>query len=497
MTDRNSLKTIAKNASFNFFGSLIPLLIALSTIPIIISKLGTDKFGVLNLSWIVIGYFGFFDLGIGRALTKIIAEKIGLSQSSEIPAYFWTSFLLVFVFSSILAICLYFFSEKIILNFFKIPVEIQIETVRSFNLLILAIPIVSTSAGIRGLLEAYQRFDIINVIRTFLGALSFLIPVLVLMFTTNLYWIIFFLVLTRLLFWLIFLISSFYVNPEIFFKLRINKNLIKPIFRLSSWMTLSNITVPVITYSDRILVASLISATALTYYATPYEIITKMLIIPSALTAVLFPTFAANYLNDPSSAVTLSDKAMKYLAIILFPIISIILVFSYDFLKIWLGEDFALNSYQILQLLSIGIFFNSLAFIPFSFIEGIGRPDVTAKIQLIELPIYILLLWFTIRMGGIYGASIAFFARMFIDFLILVYFSKKVAGLKFRFNFNKRTIYLLSFIIFLSLIVYIPFIILKILFLSLFMVFFLTYAWKYLLDVSDKYYIKSLLKFNR
>lgn len=495
MTNRFSFKIIIRNASFNLLGSLIPLIIALLTIPILLGKLGTDKFGILNLAWIVIGYFGFFDLGIGRALTKIVSEKIGKNQPSEIPAYFWTSIFLMFGFSSIVSVGLYFLSEKLIFNFFKIPAELHQETIKSFHLLILAIPIVTMSAGIRGLLEAYQRFDIVNIIRTFLGMSSFLAPVLVLIFTNDLYWIVLFLVLIRLLFWLTYFLSAFFINRELLINFKLNFHLIKSIFQLSSWMTLSNITVPIITYSDRILVASLISATALTYYSTPYEIITKLLIIPGALTSVLFPTFAANYFIDRISTIKLFDKAMKYIALLLFPIIAIIVIFSFDFLKIWLGEEFASHSYIILQFLSFGIFFNSIAFIPFSFIEGIGRPDITAKTQLIELPIYLFLLWIIINEYGIYGASVVYMIRMIIDLFLLTYFSKKIVGQKINYRINTKTIFLFTFILFLFVIVNNEIIIIRLLLSLVYMAFFVIFSWKYLLDEDDKDYLKSKLKF--
>ena len=39
-------------------------------------------FGVLSLVWMFIGYFSLFDLGLGRATTKLVAEKIDLLNSS-------------------------------------------------------------------------------------------------------------------------------------------------------------------------------------------------------------------------------------------------------------------------------------------------------------------------------------------------------------------------------------------------------------------------------
>lgn len=488
-----SKKTISKNVSYNIIGYLVPLLFALIFIPLILSKLGTDKFGVLNLAWIVIGYFGFFDLGIGRALTKIISEKIGLNQLSDIPGFFWTSIIVMLVFSSFVSICLFLLSEKIILSFLKIPVEIQSETIKAFYLLILSIPVVTTTAGIRGLLEAYQRFDIINILRIILGVSSFLLPVLVLLFVNDLYWIIFSLVIIRVLIWFLYLFSAFKLNPALKLKVKFQTALIKPVFKLSGWMTLSNVTVPIIVYLDRILIASLISASAVAYYATPYEVITKLLIVPSALTAVLFPTFAANYLRDKNLTIKLSDKAMKYIGLLLFPMISIIITFSYELLNIWLGKEFAINSYTILQFLSVGILFNSIAYIPFSLIEGIGRPDITAKLQLIELPFYIFLMWIAIKNYGVYGAAFVYMFRMIVDCFLMIYFSRKITGNYLHIKFNRKFIYLFILILMLLFSFASNIFFIKVILSALMLLLFIYISWRYFLDNEDKSFIKTRL----
>lgn len=486
------LKNIAFNSFYNLLGYGIPLLFALIFIPTILHKLGTDKFGVLNLAWIVIGYFGFFDLGIGRALTRIVSEKIGMNQYSEIKSFFWTSFFLMFLFSSFISFCLYFLSDKLIFNFFKIPPALQFETLQAFHLLILSIPIVTTSAGIRGLLEAYQRFDIINIIRVILGVSSFLVPVLVLIFTSNLYWIILFLVIIRTVIWLMYLLSAFRINKDLLSSISINFSLIKTIFKLSSWMTVSNVTVPIIVYIDRLLIASLISATAVTYYATPYEITTKLLIVPSALTAVLFPTFAANFFKDKMSTIKLADKAMKYISLLLFPLIATITIFSFELLKIWLGTEFAQQSYLILQFLSVGIFFNSIAYIPFSFIEGIGRPDITAKIQLIELPIYVIFMWMAIKISGIYGAAFIYMLRMILDFSMMIYFSKRIV--KIKINFDRKISFLIFFPLSVLTISFIQVLPLKIISSIIVLIVFAFISWKFLLDEEDISIINTKIK---
>src|SRR5437660_9026062 len=86
---------LVRNAVWNFIGSAAPMLVAIFCIPILIRGLGTDRFGVLTLVWAVIGYASLFDLGLGRALTQVVARKLGAGEHHEVPALVWTSLLLM------------------------------------------------------------------------------------------------------------------------------------------------------------------------------------------------------------------------------------------------------------------------------------------------------------------------------------------------------------------------------------------------------------------
>ncbi|MEQ1837075.1 MAG: hypothetical protein ABL858_01850 [Candidatus Nitrotoga sp.] len=67
--------TLARNTSWNLLGAALPLPVALFCIPVLISSLGVDRFGVLGVAWMVMGYFGLFDFGLGQTTTKLVAEQ--------------------------------------------------------------------------------------------------------------------------------------------------------------------------------------------------------------------------------------------------------------------------------------------------------------------------------------------------------------------------------------------------------------------------------------
>src|SRR5437879_4481293 len=69
--------SLARNTALNFVAGAIPPIVGVITIPYIIRGFGIERFGVLSLSWAILVYFSMFDLGLGRATTKFVAEALG------------------------------------------------------------------------------------------------------------------------------------------------------------------------------------------------------------------------------------------------------------------------------------------------------------------------------------------------------------------------------------------------------------------------------------
>lgn len=190
-------------------------------------------------------------------------------------------------------------------------------------------------------------------------------------------------------------------------------------------MTVTNVVGPLMVSMDRFLIAGLISVTAVAYYATPYEVVTKLLLFPTAVMGVLFPAFSASFVQNQGRAALLFGRSVKYVFLALFPVILLIVALAQNGLTLWLGADFARHGTRVVQWLAVGVLANSLALVPFSFLQGIGRPDLTAKLHLVELPLYLGVLLWLIRVDGIEGAAIAWSARTVLDAIGLFFIGRK------------------------------------------------------------------------
>ena len=83
-------RRIYRNSLWNAIGLLAPVVVAVFAVPHLISGLGNERFGILTVVWVLTGYFSIFDLGLGRALTQLLSERLGTERQKEIPALMWT-----------------------------------------------------------------------------------------------------------------------------------------------------------------------------------------------------------------------------------------------------------------------------------------------------------------------------------------------------------------------------------------------------------------------
>ena len=417
---------IALNTVWNLVGLGAPLLVALFAIPLLIRGMGTDRVGVLTLAWAVIGYFSLFDLGLGRALTKLVAERLGTGQTGDLPRLIWTALMIMGIFGTIGALVAAALSPWLVYSVLKIPRALQDETLKSFYLIALSVPVVIVTIGLRAVLEAHQRFDLANKVRIPFGVLTFLCPLFILPFSNSLFPIVGMLVAGSFAACGVFLIVCLHLVPELRHSIRPKRSMIKPLISFGSWMTVTNIVGPLMTYMDRFLIGAFISVTAVAYYATPYEVVTKFWLIPSALVGVLFPAFSTALAHDRQRAGQLFGRGINYTFLALFPLTLLVVALAHEVLTVWLGREFADNSAFVLKWLAAGVFINGIARVPFALVQGAGSPDLTAKMHLIELPGYLSALWWLIGVYGIQGVAIVWVVRVCIDSLILFVMAKRL-----------------------------------------------------------------------
>lgn len=416
---KTTKRSMAQNTFLNLMGQLVPMLIGLFSIPLLIKHIGMDRFGLLSLVWVVIGYFTFFDLGLGRAIIKLVAEKIGDRREEEIPRIFWNALLIMTSMSVIGSAVVFWLTPILVVSVFKIPDALHDEAIKAFYGLSLSLILVTLTAGFRGILEARQRFDFANFLHILMGASTFVGPLIISYWTQDLFILVLVLLVVRFFIFLAHLWFVFLLYPELRSPARIERATLRRLFKFATWMTVSNVISPIMVYFDRFILGAIVPVSYLAFYTTPYEIVNRLLVVPAAVVRTIFPTFALMGVERSKSVESIFVRCVKWLAFVLFPTILIIVYFGQYGLKIWLGDEFARESTRVLQVLSIGIFLNGIAFIPTTLLQSAERPDLTAKMHLLEFPFYLPSVWFMATRFGILGAAFAWTIRVSVDMFLL------------------------------------------------------------------------------
>src|SRR5207302_5949405 len=124
------------------------------TAPGVIRGLGPERYGVLAMALVVLGYFGLFDLGLGRAATRFVATALATGSDDKVPSIAWTAVIGQACVGLLGTAVLITMAPLLVDRVLNIPPHLRQEARSSFYILALSIPWVLVSGSLRGVLEA-------------------------------------------------------------------------------------------------------------------------------------------------------------------------------------------------------------------------------------------------------------------------------------------------------------------------------------------------------
>jgi O-antigen/teichoic acid export membrane protein len=408
---------LLRNAAWNLAGNVLPLAAAAILIPPLISNLGLERFGLLSLAWVLVGYFSLFDLGLGRTITKMIAERVGSPREGDIPSIASTGLIVLLAIGCLGAACIAAIAPLALRWLPTLSPELDGEARTSLYLVAVSIPLVVATSGLRGVLEGLQEFRLLNLIRIPAGILLFAAPAITSFWSARLDYAILALTATRAIVLAVHAYASL-ARVDVRASLAQSK-WVRPMVRFGGWLTVSSVLGPVIVYLDRFVLGAILSAEAIAYYSAPFEIVSRMLILPSALTVAMFPVLADLGERSLAESRVLRRRATWLVMLAIVPICGFCAAAAEPLLRVWLNPAFAVNSAVALQLLLPGFALNSLAQLPVTSLYSAGHARPVALLHLVQLPIYASLVTYLVVRHGIAGAAAAWSIRAAIDCVAL------------------------------------------------------------------------------
>lgn len=421
---RLSSSRLVKLASWNFAGLVLPVAGAALFIPRMLHNLGAERFGVLTLIWALVGYCSIFDFGLGRALTQyLVAQPAEASTTKTVSTALCTMGLLGLGGTFLLILVAAFVSPDALDLHVIAPKEVS----RAILLTSLALPFVTLTSGLRGILEARLDFAWLGTQRALLGLLTLGIPCAVSEIATALPTLVVPIVGLRAVSTVLHRRRAARFAPDLVRLRRPFARDLMPLLDMGGWLTVSNLLSPLMVSIDRFVVAGLVSASAVAHYSTPQEIVARCLMVPAAVLGVWYPaTCQALSASDGETAKRLFTSGVRLVALSIAPFVVALTWFSHPVLAAWLGEAFANESSEVLAILAMGLALNSVAHVPLAVLYASRQARTPAILHMCELPLFLAASFALTTTWGIRGTALAWSLRVGLDAVLLFWAASRV-----------------------------------------------------------------------
>lgn len=409
--------SLIKNSWLNILGLAVPSLVAIPSMGFMARVLDREIFGLLTLAIAFLGYSVVFDGGISRSVIREVS--IYRDNRAELLNIIGSAIRVSLGLGFFFAALFIAFSETIIgwLNVTEIH---RRDAIEGFWYLAPCVPVVLLNSVLMALLEGKEKFRSVNLIRSLGFSFVFLIPLLLIPFSDTFTVMAQGLLVARTL--MLFMTYGLFYLDIRSHPVAFSQETFERLYKFGGWLTISNVIGPVMEYFDRFIIASARGSAVVVYYNAPAEMTARLLSVPGALSRSLFPAISH---REPEEVRALVLRAAGYQLVVVAAISSFVLLFSHDILRLWLGNDFALRSRDILMWLMAGFFFNGLATIPFTYLQALGNSRLTAMIHLAEIGPYLILIFTLTSQFGLVGGAVAWSTRATIDCLLMYYFSHR------------------------------------------------------------------------
>ena len=123
----NKRNRLVKNSLYGLLSWVLPVLSTMIATPIVLDKLGAERYGLFV---VILGFISyFFTIGIGKVAAKYVAEYRATGETAKLSAIISATIILGLVVTSFGSACVLVFSRSIVADILLIPRELQNDAV--------------------------------------------------------------------------------------------------------------------------------------------------------------------------------------------------------------------------------------------------------------------------------------------------------------------------------------------------------------------------------
>ena len=418
--------SLARNTLYNVAGALAPLAVTIVTVPLYLAVIGESRYGLLALVWLLLGYVGMFDLGLGTATTHALAREKMADQETQ-GRILGTSFVAQALLSIGVGLLFFAFAPALLRSdWIHLPGDLSNELFAAIPWLAASIPMVTIGGVLGGVLVAREEFAEVTLISTAGTVLFQLVPLLAAYaLGPELSIIIPAAIVARAVPVILFAAAASRRLPLRACRFALDR--LKGLFTYGGWTMVTNLVAPILASVDQFVIAAFLGTAAIARYNVGFNLAQRLTVVPAALTYALFPRLSGQL---GSEAIDLTIRALRSTTVFMTIACVPAVLLARPFISVWISPDFARDAGPVAEIIVFSIWVNSLAIFPYVLLRAQGRPDLPAKFHLVEIIPFFVALWIGIQWGGLIGAALAWAFRVALDAALLFWKTRLLAQSK-------------------------------------------------------------------
>lgn len=380
----------AKNSTYAIVEYAWPIALAIIVTPYIVRGLGASAYGVLSIAAITLGFFGLLDLGIGGAAIRAVAqhlEREDVEGAAKVVGTVVTAYLLI---GAIGASALALATPVLVSQVLSVPLDLQPAARAAFYISAAGFPVTLIVGAFASVPKAAQRFDLSTRVAVVFSTIGPLVMLLMVAWGFGLPGV----ALASLVLNVIAGLAYYRVGRGLLrggeLRLGLDVAVLRGLAGFGGWFLAASIGVTILYQLDKILVGSLLSVAAVTYYVVPGNLANRIQGLMGAATQIVFPASSAMLARGNRDQLNRLYRDGTRLTFLMAATLGVpMAVMASPFLRYWMGAEFAdrsslvmvmlVGTYMLLGLTGVvwGLGFGSgKAWINAIFALGMGFADI-------------------------------------------------------------------------------------------------------------------------
>lgn len=399
-------RSFRANLVINSAFPVVPILVSIGAVPLYLTLIGIERYGILSFVWLVSGMFALFDLGLGQATNYRVAQPSNGTDASTgraIGDVVLTALAFNTGLGVLAGIIFWLGIGPLVFQSIKTSPALLAEVDRALPLIAALLPASLALSVLRGAAEGRSAFVAVNAIQT-VGQLVATLGTLAVAWIVGaqLTGIILTILVVRLA--TVVALSVMWARVVLGARLLGRRELFA-MLRFGGWNSLYASVSVLLGSADRFGIGWVLGATATTYYVVPYSVVQRAQFVREALLRTLFPKLSST--TDPARrralAIRMLIATLGATGIVSMPFV----LLARPILTVWIDADFAARAAPAAIVLMLAFWLVTALRTLFVLAVASERPDLPARLRMVTAVPFLAVLTALVEAFGVEGAAIA------------------------------------------------------------------------------------------